>query len=134
MEVEKEDYNNVIGELQEKMRNDPLHNFLIFIRSDKEIVFNKRTKDVNGIIHKKILNYLNKCTNGSGWHLFTELKKKGIFKEYSPAKSYSITELGLMVDAKLKELKREQEEDYEKTEAEKAQEDEFNKLMKIIGF
>lgn len=133
MEIEKEDYNNIVGELQEKKQNDPLHDFLLYVRNDKEIIFNKRTEDFDGIFHKKILNYFNKCTKGKGWHLFTELKKKGFFKEFSPAKSYYITELGLMVDEKLKKMNWKQEVDFEKNEMEKAQEDEFNKLKDLIG-
>lgn len=133
MEIEKEDYNNIVGELQEKRQNDPLHNFLLYVRNDKEIIFNKRTEDNDGIVHKNVLNYLNKCTQGKGWHLFTELKKKGFLREFSPAKSYYITELGLTVDKRLKEMKWEQEVDFEKNEMEKAQEDEFNKLKDLIG-
>lgn len=133
MEIEKEDYNNIVGELQEKKQNDPLHDFLLYIRNDKEIIFNKRTEDFNGVIHKKILGYLNKCTEGKGWHIFTELKKKRFFKEFSPAKSYYITELGLMADEKLKEMEWEQDVDVEKNEIEKAQEDEFNKIKDLIG-
>ena len=133
MEIEKEDYNNIVGELQEKKQNDPLHDFLLYIRNDKEIIFNKRTEDFNGVIHKKILGYLNKCTEGKGWHIFTELKKKRFFKEFSPAKSYYITELGLMADEKLKEKKWKKEVDFEKNEIEKAQEDEFNKIKDLIG-
>jgi hypothetical protein len=133
MEIEKEDYNNIVGELQEKKKNDPFHDFLIHIRNDKEIVFNKRTEDNDGIIHKKILNYLDKCTKGKGWHYFTKLKKMGFLKEFSTAKSYFITKLGLMADEKLKEMKWEQGADVEKNEMEKAQEDEFNKLKDLIG-
>ena len=134
MEIEKEDYNNIVGELQEKKQNDPLHDFLIHIRNDKEIVFNKRTEDINGVVHKKILNYLNKCTKGTkGWHFFTELKKKGFLREFSPAKSYYITELGLLADEKLKRMKWEQDVDVEKNEIEKTQEDEFNKIIDLIG-
>ena len=133
MEIEKEDYNNIVGELQEKKQNDPLHDFLLYIRNDKEIIFNKRTEDFNGVIHKKILGYLNKCSEGKGWHIFTELKKKRFFKEFSPAKSYYITELGLMADEKLKEKKWKKEVDFEKNEIEKAQEDEFNKIKDLIG-
>ncbi|MFX1503692.1 MAG: hypothetical protein ACFFDH_22215 [Promethearchaeota archaeon] len=132
MEIEKEDYNNIVGELQEKKQSDPLHNFLLYIRNDKEIIFNKRTEDDDGLIHRKILNYLNKSTNGKGWQFFTELKKKGFFKEFSPAKTYFITELGLMVDRKLKEMIWEQEENFEQTEMEKAQEEEFNKLKDLL--
>ena len=133
MEMEKEDYNNIVGELQEKRQNDPLHDFLMFIRNDKEMIFNKRTEDNDGIIHKKILNYLNKCTQGKGWQLFTEFKKKGFLREFSPAKSYYITELGLSVDEKLKKMKWEQEFDIEQNDMERAQEDEFNKLKELIG-
>jgi hypothetical protein len=133
MEMEKEDYNNIVGQLQEKKQNDPLHTFLMHIRNDKEIIFNKRTEDNDGIIHKKILNYLNKCTQGKGWHSFTELKKKRFLREFSPAKSYYITELGLTVDEKLKKKKWEQEFDFEKNDMEKAQEDEFNKLKNLIS-
>jgi len=134
MELEKEDRNNIIGEIQKKMKSDPIHNFLIFIRSDKDILFNKRTADQDGVVHKKILNYLNKCTQGKGWALFTKLKNDGFFKEYSPAKSYSITKLGLMVDAKLKGLQWEQEDSFQKSNEELAQEKEFYKLQQSFSF
>ncbi len=134
MEIEKEDKNNIVGEIQKKMKNDPIHNFLIFIRSDKDILFNKRTEDVDGVVHKKILNYLNKCTQGKGWALFTKLKKDGFFKEFSPAKSYSITKLGLLVDKRLKGLQWEQEDSFQKSKEELAQEEEFNKLQQSLGF
>ncbi|KKK43947.1 hypothetical protein LCGC14_1082030 [marine sediment metagenome] len=134
MEIEKEDKNNIVGEIQKKMKNDPIHNFLIFIRSDRDIVFNKRTEDIDGIVHKKVLNYLNRCTQGKGWALFTKLKNDGFFKEYSPAKSYSITKLGLLVDAKLKGLQWEQEDSFQKSKEEIAQEEEFNELQKSFGF
>ena len=134
MELEKEERNYIVGELQKKMQNDPFYNFLIFIRSDKDIVFNKRTEDLDGVVHKKILNYLNRCTQGKGWALFTKLKNDGFFKEYSPAKSYSITKLGLLVDAKLKGLQWEKEDSFQKTKEESAQEEEFNKLQQSYGF
>ena len=135
MEMEKEDFNNVIGQLQEEMKKDSFYKFLFFIRNDKDILFNKRTEDNEGIIHKKILNYLNECAEGNGWKLFKILKNKGFFKEYSPAKNYYISDLGLCVDSKLREIKwLSDDEDYEKTEEEIAQENEFNKLKEIFNF
>ena len=79
MEMEKENFNNVIGRLQEEMMKDPFYKFLFFIRNDKDIVFNKRTEDNQSIIHKKILNYLNECAEGSGWKLYQILRSKGFF-------------------------------------------------------
>lgn len=129
MEIEKEDFNNEVGGLQEKMKKDLYYKFLFFVRNDKDFVFNKRTEDDKGIIHKKILIYLNECTEGKGWNFFTELKKKIFFKEYSPAKNYYITKLGLCVDYNLKKNKWDQEEDYQKTEVEIAQDKEFNEFL-----
>ncbi len=136
MEMEKEDFNNVVGELQEKMQNDPLYKFLLFVRNDKGIIFNKRTEDNEGVIHKKILGCFNKCKaeQGKEWNFFTVLKKNGFYKEYSPAKNYFITDLGLCVDSKLRDLKWAQDEDYHKSEEEIAQEEEFNKLKQLVGF
>jgi len=135
MEMEKENFNNVIGQLQEEMKKDPFYKFLFFIRNDKDIIFNKRTEDSNSLIHKKILNYLNECAEGNGWNLFKILKNKGFFKEFSPAKNYFISDLGLCVDSQIREIKWcSDDEDYEKTEEELAQEDEFNKLKEIYNF
>lgn len=135
MEMEKENFNNVIGRLQEEMMKDPFYKFLFFIRNDKDIVFNKRTEDNEGITHKKILNYLNECAEGSGWKLYKILRNKGFFKEYSPAKNYYISDLGLCVDSKLREIKWLSDDvDYQKTEHEIAQEEEFNKLKEIFNF
>ncbi len=135
MEVEKEDYNNIIGELQKKMKADPYYKFLLYLRNDKDIIFNKRTEDNDGVIHKKILNYLNHCSKGKGWSLFTEMKKRGFFKEYSPAKNYYISKLGLWVDSKLKTKKwAKDEETYQKNPEEIAQEEEYNKLKELFQF
>ncbi len=133
MEREKENFNNMIAELQNEMQNDPYYHFLIFIRSDKEFIFNKRTEDNNRVIHKKVLNYLNKITEGKGWQMFNDLIKKGFYKEYSPAKNYYITKLGLLVDAKLKALKWNQDDEYEKNEAEIIQEEEIKKYKEIAN-
>lgn len=134
MEVEKEDFNNIIGGLQEKMKQHPIYKFLLFIRNDKDIVFNKRTEDNPRIIHKKILSYSDECMSGKGWSFFSELKKKRFYKEFSPAKNYFITKLGSLVDSKLRERKRTEEEDYHKTKEELSQDDEFDKLKKQFGF
>jgi len=134
MEIEKEDFNNMIGVLQEKMIKDPFYKFLLFIRNDKDIVFNKRTEDNKGVIHKKILNYLNECFEDGGWKLFKILQNKGFYKEYSPAKNYYISDLGLYVDSRLREIKWSGDDDeYQKTEEEIAQEGEFNNLREEIG-
>ncbi len=131
MEAEKEEFNNQVGELQEKMKEDPLYKFLLFVLNDNEFIFNKRTEDNESVIRKKILGYLEKRKQGNGRKMFNELKKDGFFKEYSPAKNYYITDLGLCVDSKLKQIKWTQDdEDYEKFEEEIAQEKEFNKLRK----
>ncbi|MFX1259926.1 MAG: hypothetical protein ACFFAN_18910 [Promethearchaeota archaeon] len=131
MEIEKEKFNFKVGDLQERMKKDALYKFLLFVRNDKEIIYNKRTEDNEGKIRKKILTYLEKCNQGKGYEFFKELKKNGFFKEYSPAKNYYISELGLCVDNKLKEIKWTKEvEDYEKNEKEIAQEKEFNNLLK----
>jgi len=129
MEGEKEDFNNEVGDLQNNMKQDLYYKFLFFIRNDKDIVFNKRTEDDKGVIHKKILIYLNECTEGKGWNFFKELKNKNFFKEYSPAKNYYITKLGVCVDYNFKKKEWEKEENYQKTEAELAQEKEFDKFL-----
>jgi len=134
MEIEKEDMNKEIGILQEQMEGDPYHRFLMLIQSDRDIIYNKRTEDNDSIIHKKILNYLNDSTGGKGWQKMTELKNKGFFKEFSPAKNYYITELGLSVDCLLKRSVWQQEDVYEKTAEESAQEEEFNRMKEIFGF
>jgi len=130
MEMEKEDFNHIVGELQKEMMKDFLYKFLFYIRNDEDIIFNKRTEDNESVIHTKILNYLNDCDKGNGWKMFTSLKKKGFFKEFSPAKNYYISDLGLCVDLKIKEIKWSQDdENYQKTEDEIAQEKEFNDLI-----
>ena len=135
MENEKEEFNRQVGMLQEKMKEDPLYKFLLFVRNDRDFVYNKRAEDNESVIRKKIIIYLEKSKSGNGRELFKELKNQGFFKEYSPAKNYYITELGLNVDIKLRECKWNQEfEDYEKTEAEICQEGEFNKLKEQYGF
>lgn len=134
MEIEKEDMNKDIGILQGQMKQDPYHRFLMLIQSDRDIIYNKRTEDNNNIIHKKILNYLNDSSGGKGWQLMTELKKNGFFKEFSPAQNYYITELGLAVDCLLKQNVWCQEDFYEKTPEELAQEEEFNRLKATFGF
>ena len=132
MEHEKEDYNIVIGEVQNEMQKDSYYHFLIHIRSDKEIVFNKRTEDNEDKIYRKLLHYLNKCTQDNGRQMLTEIVKKNFYKRFSPAKNYYITQLGLLVDTKLKIMKWNQNEKYEKNEAEKMQDDKFNKLKETI--
>lgn len=130
MELEKEDFNHMVGELQKEMMKDAFYKFLFYIRNDEDIIFNKRTEDNESVIHKKILNYLNDCDKGNGWKMFTSLKKQGFFKEFSPAKNYYISDLGLCVDLKIKEIKYSQEDqNYQKTEDEIAQEKEFNDLI-----
>lgn len=129
MELEKEDYNSIIGEFQIKMKQDPYYKFLMFIRNDKEMFYNKRTEDDKGVIHKKILNYLNGCTGGKGWKIFTEFKQKNFFKEYSPAQNYYITKLGISVDFHVKKNEWDQDAVYQKNEAETEQEKEFNKFL-----
>ncbi len=133
MELEKEDFNIDIGEFQKKMKQDIYYKFLLFIRNDKDMVYNKRTEDDKGVIHKKMLNYLNESTNGKGWNSFTEFKKNDFFKEYSPAKNYYITKLGLCVDFHIKKNKWDQDEEFQKNEEEIAQEKEFEKILQDKG-
>jgi len=135
MEVEKEEFNHVVGALQEKMKADPLYKFLLHVRNDSEIFFNKRTEDDKSAIRKKIFIYSEKSQPGKGRELFNKLKKNGFFKEYSPAKNYYITDLGLGVDYKLRKVKWNQDvDDSEKTEEEICQETEFNKLKEQFDF
>jgi len=134
MEAEKEDFNNIVGELQEKLKQHPIYKFLLFIRNDKDFIFNKRTEDKGSIIHKKILNNSHECVPSNSRTFFTNLIKKGFYKEFSPAKNYIITELGSLVDSKLKELKWAQDDDHQKTADEIAQEEEFEKIKELIGF
>jgi len=130
MEVEKEDFNNDVGVLQERMAQDPIYKFLFYIRNDEDLVFNKRTEDNDGIIQKKLLSYANASRPEMGGYFLKELKEKGFYKEYSPAKNYYISKLGLFVDEILKKLKWTQDEDdYEKTENEMEQEKEFSRLL-----
>ncbi len=133
MELEKEDFNMMVANYQDKMKEDPIYKFLLYLRNDKEIIFNKRTEDDKGLVRKKILQFSEACMPGNAREFFKTLKKKGFFKEYSPAQNYYITELGKWVDLKLKEIKWESEdEDYEKLEEEIAQEKEFDCLKELF--
>ncbi len=134
MEMEKEDLNVVVGELQQKQKEDPIYKLLLFIRNDTEIIFNKRTEDDQRVIRKKILNHFINCFHDLGKRFFIELTRGGFYKDYSPAKNYYISDLGLAVDAKLKEIKYFQDETYEKTPEEIAQDEEFNRLKEIFDF
>jgi len=134
MEGEKEDFNNLIGDLQEKLKLHPMYKFLLIIRNDKGFIFNKRTEDKDGIIHKKILNSSHQCMPNNGRTFFTGLIKNGFYKGFSPAKNYIITELGSVVDLKLRELKWAQDDDHLKTADEIAQEEEFDKFKEVFGF
>jgi len=134
MEGEKEDFNNIIGDLQEKLKQHPMYKFLLIIRNDKDFIFNKRTEDKDGVIHKKILNSSHQCMPNNGRTFFTDLIKNGFYKGFSPAKNYIITELGSLVDSKLRELKWTQGDDHQKTADEIAQEEEFDKLKEVFGF
>ena len=134
MEGEKEDFNNIIGDLQEKLKQHPMYKFLLIIRNDKDFIFNKRTEDKDGVIHKKILNSSHECMPNNGRTFFTNIIKKGFYKGFSPAKNYIITELGSLVDSKLRELKWAQDDSHQKTADEIAQEEEFNKLKEVLGF
>ncbi|MHA2182254.1 MAG: hypothetical protein ACXAAH_12625 [Promethearchaeota archaeon] len=134
MEEEKEDFNNIVGELQEKLKQHPMYKFLLIVRNDKEFIFNKRTEDQENIIHKKILNSSHECMPDDSRTFFTNLIKKGFYKEFSPAKNYIITELGSLVDSKLKEIIWAQDDTPQKKAEEIAQEEEFEKLKEIIGF
>ena len=133
MELEKEDFNNDVGILQERMAQDPIYKFLFYIRNDKSLIFNKRTEDNNGNISKKLLKYANASRPEMGGFFLKELKEKGFYKEYAPAKNYYISKLGSCVDEKLKNQRWEQEDDYEKTEEEKEQEEEFSRLLGSIN-
>ena len=135
MEHEKEEYNYEVGALQESMKIDPIYKFLMFIRNDRELIFNKRVEDNEGVVLKKIYIYSEKSLPGKGRELFNELKKNGFFKTYSPAKNYYISDLGLRVDRMLKEIYWNQEiEDKDKTKEEIYQEEEFNKLKEQYDF
>ncbi len=134
MEVEKEDFNNIIGDLQEKLKQHPMYKFLLYIRNDKNFIFNKRTEDKEGVIHKKILKSSHKCMPNNSRAFFTDLMKNGFYKEFSPAKNYIITKLGSLVDSKLRALRWTQDDDYQKTADESAQEEEFDKLKEVLGF
>jgi hypothetical protein len=133
MEGEKEDFNNIIGDLQDKLKQHPMYKFLLIIRNDMNFIFNKRTEDRDGVIHKKILNSSHECVPNNGRAFFTDLIKKGFYKGYSPAKNYIITDLGSLVDSKLREIKWAQD-DHQKTANEIYQEEEFEKLKEVLGF
>jgi len=134
MEGEKEDFNNIIGDLQEKLKLHPMFKFLLRIRNDKEFIFNKRTEDKDGVIHKKVLNSSHECMPSNGRTFFTDLIKNGFYKEFSPAKNYIMTELGSQVDSNLRAFKWAQGDDHQKTADEIAQEEEFDKLQEMLGF
>ncbi len=135
MELEKEDFNKMVANYQEKMKEDPVYKFLLYVRNDKEIIFNKRTEDNEEIVRRKILRYSEACMPEKSRVFFTSLKKKGFYKEYSPAQNYYITELGLLVDKKLKRLCWESDdEDIEKLEEEIVQDEEFKMIQKKFGF
>jgi hypothetical protein len=134
MEIEKEDFNNIVGDLQEKLKQHPMYKFLLFIRNDKDFIFNKRTEDKNGIIHKKILNSSHECVPNNSRAFLNSILKNNFYKEFSPVKNYIITELGSLVDSKLRELKWDQDDGYQKTIEEIAQEEEFDKLKEVLEF
>ncbi|MBY9007732.1 MAG: hypothetical protein KGD63_13385 [Candidatus Lokiarchaeota archaeon] len=131
MEQEKEDSNDYIGNQQKEMQKDPYYQFLIFIRSDNEIIFNKRTEDNDNKIHKKVLLYLNKTAQGNVSQMLKDIIKKNFYKKFSPAKNYYITQLGKIVDIKLKIVKWNQEDEYDKNEAERVQDKEYDKLKEL---
>ncbi len=129
MELEKEDFNNVIEKYQEKMKEDPVYKLLLYVRNDKEIIFNKRTADDEQIVRKKLLTYAEACVPGEAKDLVMEMKSRGFYKEYSPAKNYYITDIGLIVDKKLKERSWEEQEEIEDLRPEEElQEEEFKRL------
>ncbi|MHA2037696.1 MAG: hypothetical protein ACW972_02905 [Promethearchaeota archaeon] len=134
MESEKEDFNNIVGELQEKLKQHPIYKFLLFVRNDKDFIFNKRTEDQESTIHKKVLNSSHECMPNNSRTFFNNLTKKGFYKEFSPAKNYIITELGSLVDSKLKEFKWAQDDNHQKSAEEIAQEEEFEKLKELLNF
>ncbi|MFX1238024.1 MAG: hypothetical protein ACFFAS_20505 [Promethearchaeota archaeon] len=133
MELEKEDFNHMIGNYQEKMKEDPIYKFLFYVRNDKEIVFNKRTEDNTHSVRKKLLKYAEACVPGEGRDLIIKLKKMKIYKEYSPAKNYYITDLGLNVDSQLKQRAWKQENEIKnKLPEEKAQDVEFERIKELF--
>lgn len=134
LELEKEDRNEIIAELQEKMKEDPIYKLLFYVRNDSTIIFNKRTEDDEQKVRNKLLNYLVDCYQELGKQVFKELKRGGFLKEYSPAKNYYITDLGLAVDSSLKQQKWEREEEFEMLPEELSQEEEFKKLQAQFGF
>ncbi|MFX1274198.1 MAG: hypothetical protein ACFFBP_00490 [Promethearchaeota archaeon] len=135
MELEKEDFNKMVANYQAKMKEDPIYKFLLYVRNDKDFMFNKRTEDNEGVIRKKIISYSEASMPGNAKQFFTILKKRGFYKEYAPAQNYYITELGLLIDNKLKKRNWElDDEDFEKFEEEIAQEEEFNCLKDNFGF
>ncbi|MBN1802593.1 MAG: hypothetical protein JW891_13860 [Candidatus Lokiarchaeota archaeon] len=129
MELEKEDFNNVIAKYQEKMKEDPVYKLLLYVRNDNEIIFNKRTADNEQLVRKKLLTYAEACVPGEAKDLVMEMKNRGFYKEYSPAKNYYITDLGLIVDKKLKEHSWDEQKKIEdKLPEEQLQEEEFEQL------
>jgi hypothetical protein len=70
----------------------------------------------------------------NGRTFFTDLIKNGFYKEFSAAKNYIMTELGSLVDSKLRAFKWAQGDEHQKTADEIAQEEEFDKLKDVHGF
>ncbi|MBN1802594.1 MAG: hypothetical protein JW891_13865 [Candidatus Lokiarchaeota archaeon] len=136
LKIQKKEFKKVIYDLRDGMVRDPFYKFILFVRNDKEFVFNKRTEDHDGRIKKILLHYANSCTNGNGQKLLSLLKNQNFYKEYSPAMNYYITELGKQVDLELKKFRWEESEyeQYEKTAEELLQEEELEKLREFIGF
>ncbi|MFX1238025.1 MAG: hypothetical protein ACFFAS_20500 [Promethearchaeota archaeon] len=135
LKLEKKGFKNSIEQLREDMVSDPLYKFILYLRNDNEIVFNRRTEDNENITRKNMRKYADLCLNGEGWRLLSRLEKLGLYKVYSPAKNYYITELGKAVDNKLKHLRwlEEEIEPYEKIEEELLQEEEFDRIRDLIG-
>ncbi|MHA2324167.1 MAG: hypothetical protein ACXACB_02115, partial [Promethearchaeota archaeon] len=84
MEIEKEDLNNIVGDLQEKLKQHPIYKFLLLIRNDKEFIYNKRTEDKKGTIHKKILNNSHECVPNNSRAFPNHILKNNFYKEFSP--------------------------------------------------
>ncbi len=136
LKLKRKDHKNSIHDLQKKMISDPLYKFMLYVRNDNDILFNKRTEDNDGFLKKKLQNYANSCANEDGNNVLSTLKKRGSYKEFSPAMNYYITELGIIADGELKRIRwmEDEIEPYEKTPEELIQEKEFEQLKDIIGF
>ncbi|MFX1274199.1 MAG: hypothetical protein ACFFBP_00485 [Promethearchaeota archaeon] len=135
IEEEREKMTKIMKKMANKMRKDPFFEFLLYIRNDRSITFNKRVLDEDSLIKKKIISYSNACCKNEDTILYKELKKMGFFKAYGPAKSYFITDLGKNIDKQLNNLVWiEDENSYEKNAAEIAQEEEFELIREKFGF